>query len=97
MYSFSYPVYVTETHSKRIRKILTLGQNLDKIKCIEEGAKHSAVDIANCISRSTVTKIVLNKRNRLGAVMVQWTDDHAYVNSRKRSPHPLRRIESALH
>ncbi len=72
-------------------------QNLDNIKSIEEGAKHDAVAIANCVSRSTVTKIVLNKRNRLGAVMVRWTDDHAYVNSKERSPHPLRGIESALH
>ncbi len=97
MYCFAYPVYVSETHSKRIRKDLTLGQKLDNIKCIEGSAIHSAVAIANCASRSTVTKIVLNKRNRLEAVMVLWADDYAYVNSRERSPHPPRGIESALH
>ncbi len=97
MYSFASPVYVTETHSKRIRKNLTLGQKLDNIKCIEGSAMHSAVAIANCVRRSIVTKIVLNKTNRLEAVMVLWTDDYADVNSRERSPKPPRGIESALH
>ncbi len=64
-------MYVAETHSKRVRKDLILGQKLDTIKCIEGSVKDSAVAISNCVSRSTVTKIVLNKRNRLGAVMLR--------------------------
>ncbi len=71
LYSFEYPVYVTETHSKRTRKDLTLGQKLDNIKCIEGSASHSAVAIANCVGRSTMAKIVQNKRNRLKAVIVR--------------------------
>ncbi len=88
--SFANLVYVTETYFKRIRKDLTLGQKLDNIKCVEGGTKNSAVAIANCVSRPTAIKIVLNKRNRLEAVMVLWTDDYAYVNGRERSPHPPR-------
>ncbi len=71
MCNFAYPVNVTEKHCKSICKDLTLGQKLDNIKCVEGGAKHSAVAIANCVGRSTVTKIVLNKRNLLDAVMVR--------------------------
>ncbi len=71
MCNFAYPVDVTETHFKCIRKDLTLGQNLDNIKCVEGGAKHFAAATANCVSRSTVTKIVLNRRNLLDAVMVR--------------------------
>ncbi len=71
MCNFAYPVDVTETHFKRIHKDLTLGQKLDTIKCVECGAKHSAAAIANCVSSSAVTKIVLNKRNLLDAVMVR--------------------------
>ncbi len=81
--------------SKRTGKDLTLKQKLDIIKCVEGGAKHSAVAIANCVSRSTVTKIVQNKETLLDAFVVLKVDDYAYFNSRERSPHPPRGTESA--
>ncbi len=71
MCSFAYPVHVTETHFKSICKDLTLGQKLENIKCVEGGSKHFAAAIANCVSRSTVTKIVLNKRNLLDVIMAR--------------------------
>ncbi len=71
LYSFEFPVYATDMSSKRTRKDLTLKQKLDIIKCVEGGTKHSAVAIANCVSRSTVTKIVQNKKTLLDAFVVR--------------------------
>ncbi len=55
--------------SKRTRKDLTLKQKLEIIKCAEGGAKHSAVAIANSVSRSTVTKVIQNKKKLMDAFM----------------------------
>ncbi len=52
--------FLTETSSLKTRKDLTLKQKLDIIKCVEGGAKHSVVAIANFVSRSTVAKVVQN-------------------------------------
>ncbi len=82
--------------SKRTRKDLTLKQKLEIIKCVEGGAKHSAVAIANSFSRSTVTKVIQNKKKLMDALMVCLTDDFIYFNSRDRSPHPPRGTESAF-
>ncbi len=64
-------VYVTDMSSKRTRNDLTLKQKFDIINCVEGGGKHFAVAIAYCVSRSTVAKIVQNKKTLLDAFIVR--------------------------
>ncbi len=61
---------LTDMSSKRTRKDLTPKLKPEIIKCVEGGAKHSAVAIANSVSRSTVTKVIQNKKKLMDAFMV---------------------------